>query len=54
MLALEIGHNQYQRVFNVLKDNGYREIGKEYDINRNVPGLLELQKQIFDLTSTLV
>ena len=47
MLALEIGHNQYQRVFNVLKDNGYREIGKEYDINRNVRCIMSTKVNFF-------
>jgi release factor glutamine methyltransferase len=36
LLALEIGHNQYQKVFDILRKNGYREISKEYDYNRNV------------------
>ena len=47
MLALEIGHNQYQRVFNVLKDNGYREIGKEYDFNRNVRCIMSTKVNFF-------
>ena len=36
LLALEIGHNQYRKVFNILRNNGYREVSKEYDYNRNV------------------
>ena len=36
LLALEIGNRQYQRVSNILRANKYREIGKEYDYNRNV------------------
>ena len=36
LLALEIGHSQYYRVSNILKHNGYREISREYDFNRNV------------------
>ena len=36
LLALEIGHSQYQRVSCILRSNGYREMGKEYDFNRNV------------------
>jgi len=36
LLALEIGHNQYQKVFCILRSNGYREMSKEYDFNRNV------------------
>jgi len=36
LLALEIGHSQHQRVSCILKSNGYREMSKEYDFNRNV------------------
>ena len=36
LLALEIGHSQYQKVSYILKSNGYREMRKEYDYNHNV------------------
>ena len=36
LLALEIGHSQYQKVSNILKSQGYREIGKEFDFKQNV------------------
>jgi len=36
MLALEIGHNQYNRVSDLLRNHGYREISKEYNYKRNV------------------
>ena len=36
LLALEIGHNQYKRVSEILRYNGYREISREYDYKRNV------------------
>ena len=36
LLALEIGHSQYQKVSYILRSNGYREMSKEYDFNRNV------------------
>ena len=36
LLALEIGHSQYQKVSNILKENGYREMSKECDFKRNV------------------
>jgi len=36
LLALEIGHSQYQKVSCILRSNGYREMSKEYDFNRNV------------------
>ena len=36
LLALEIGHSQYQKVSDILKDHGYREMSKKYDFKRNV------------------
>ena len=36
LLALEIGHSQYQKVSCILRSNGYKETAKEYDYNRNV------------------
>ena len=36
LLALEIGHSQYKKVSYILRSNGYREMSKEYDFNRNV------------------
>ena len=36
LLALEIGFNQYQKVFSILRQHRFREISKEYDYNRNV------------------
>ena len=36
LLALEIGYGQYRKTSDVLKNQGYREISKEYDCNRNV------------------
>jgi len=36
LLSLEIGYQQYKKVSNILKCNGFREISKEYDYNRNV------------------
>ena len=35
-LAIEIGNNQYSKVVRLLKNNNYREIGKEIDYNNNV------------------
>lgn len=35
-LAIEIGNNQYSKVVRLLKNNNYREIGKETDYNNNV------------------
>ena len=36
ILALEIGFNQYFKVSNILRQYGFREMGKECDYNRNV------------------
>jgi release factor glutamine methyltransferase len=36
VLAIEIGNRQYQKVSNILKSQGYREMSKEYDYKRNV------------------
>ena len=36
LLALEIGHSQYQKVSCILRSNGYKEMSKEYDYNHNV------------------
>ena len=47
LLALEIGHNQYKRVSDILKSNGYREIGKEHDINRNIRCIMSTKVKFF-------
>ena len=47
MLALEVGHNQYRRVSNILRYNGYREVGKEYDYNRNVRCIISTKVKFF-------
>ena len=36
LLAIEIGNRQYLKVAHLLKQNGYREKGKELDYNNNV------------------
>ena len=36
ILAIEIGEHQYLKVSNLLRQNGIREMSKEYDCNRNV------------------
>ncbi len=36
LLAIEIGFNQYKRVSSILRHYRFREISREYDINRNV------------------
>ena len=47
LLALEIGYNQYRKVFNILRDNGYREINKEYDYNGNVRCIISTKVSFF-------
>jgi len=47
LLALEIGHGQYQKVSNILKDHGYREISKEYDFNYNVRCIISTKVRFF-------
>ena len=47
LLALEIGHSQYQRVSYILRSNGYREISKEYDFNRNVRCIIGTKVKFF-------
>jgi len=36
LFGIEVGTNQYFRVLNILKKNGFRELHKEYDYNHNV------------------
>ena len=47
LLALEIGHSQYKKVSNILKENGYREMSKEYDYNHNVRCIISTKKGFF-------
>ena len=47
MLALEIGHNQYRKVSKILKRNGYREIDRECDYNRNVRCIISTKVRFF-------
>ena len=47
LLALEIGYSQYQRVSYILRCNGYREMSKEYDFNRNVYCIIGTKVRFF-------
>ena len=47
LLALEIGHSQYRRVSYILRSNGYREMSKEYDLNRNVRCIIGKKARFF-------
>jgi len=47
LLALEIGHNQYQKVSRILKHYRFREISKEYDYNCNVRCIISTKSIFF-------
>ena len=47
LLALEIGYNQCQKVTNILRYNGYREMSREYDYNRNVRCIISTKVKFF-------
>ena len=47
LLALEIGRSQYQKVSYILRSNGYREMSKEYDFNRNVRCIIGTKVKFF-------
>ena len=47
LLAIEIGRHQYHEVMEVLLRNGFREIGKEYDYNRNVRCIISTKAKFF-------
>ena len=47
LLALEIGQSQYQKVSYILRSNGYREMSKEYDFNRNVRCIIGTKVKFF-------
>ena len=47
LLALEIGYSQYQKVSCILRSNGYREMSKEYDFNRNVRCIIGTKVKFF-------
>ena len=47
LLALEIGFDQYQEVSCILKNQGYREMSKEYDYNRNVRCIISTKVDFF-------
>ena len=36
LLAIEIGNKQYTKISNILRKNGFREIGRECDYNKNI------------------
>tara|TARA_B100000029_G_scaffold181638_1_gene179295 strand:- start:1766 stop:2623 length:858 start_codon:yes stop_codon:yes gene_type:complete len=49
LLALEIGHNQYRKVSDILKNSGYREISKVYDNGDNVRCIISTKVKFFKI-----
>ena len=47
LLALEIGYNQYKEVSSILKNQGYREISRQHDYNRNVRCIISTKVKFF-------
>ena len=47
LLALEIGYNQYNKVSAILRREGHREIGKEYDYSNNVRCIISTKVKFF-------
>jgi len=47
LLAIEIGFQQYRKVSYLLNNNGYKEMGKEYDYNRNVRCIISTKTRFF-------
>ena len=47
LLGIEVGTNQYFKVLNILKKNGFRELHKEYDYNRNVRCIISTKARFF-------
>ena len=47
LLVIEIGYNQYQKVSDILKRRGLREIAREYDYNRNVRCIISTKVKFF-------
>jgi len=47
LLAIEIGFGQYEKVSKVLRHNGFREISKLYDYNRNVRCIISTKVGFF-------
>ena len=47
LLAIEIGNNQYRRVSYVLRRQGFKEISKEYDYDRNVRCIISTKMNFF-------
>ena len=47
LLAIEVGFGQYKKVSKILRANGFREISKLYDYNRNVRCIISTKVRFF-------
>ena len=47
LLGIEVGTNQYFKVLNILKKNGFRELYKEYDYKHNVRCIISTKMRFF-------
>jgi len=47
LFGIEVGTNQYFKVLNILKKNGFREIHKEYDYKHNVRCIISTKTRFF-------
>ena len=47
LLGIEIGTNQYLKVLNILKNDGFRALNKEYDCNYNVRCIISTKTCFF-------
>ena len=47
LLVIEIGYNQYKNTSDILSRQGFTEIGKEYDYNRNIRCIISTKVRFF-------
>ena len=47
LFGIEVGTNQYFKVLNILKKNGFRELHKEYDYNNNVRCIISTKMRFY-------
>ena len=47
LLAIEIGHHQYRKTVNILNKQGFKELSKEYDCNKNIRCIISTKVKFF-------
>ena len=47
LLSIEIGRHQYQKVSNILRKYGFKEMSKEYDYKRNIRCIISTKVRFF-------